>query len=74
MGAVRRGGGAVRPGVPFVSRAAASAISAVMPVTRKGLEAQQQASKESQEMTTLLNTILEQQKQILAALEKLAAK
>jgi hypothetical protein len=45
-----------------------------MPVTRKGLEAQQQASKESDDANALLREILEQQKQILAAIEKLAAK
>jgi hypothetical protein len=45
-----------------------------MPVTRKGLEAQQQASKASDDTNALLREILEQQKQILAALEKLAAK
>jgi hypothetical protein len=45
-----------------------------MPVTRKGLEAQQQASSQSDETTRLLREILEQQKQILAALEKLGAK
>ena len=42
-----------------------------MPVTRKGLESQQQASKDT---NALLREILEQQKQILAALEKLTAK
>jgi hypothetical protein len=45
-----------------------------MPVTRKGLESQQQASKQSEDTNALLREILAQQKQILAALEKLAAK
>ena len=45
-----------------------------MPVTRKGLESQQQASQKSEDTNALLREILEQQKQILAALEKLAAK
>jgi hypothetical protein len=42
-----------------------------MPVTRRALESQKQASEDTNE---LLRQILEQQKQILAALEKLAAK
>ena len=42
-----------------------------MPVTRKGLEASQ---KQSDETNALLRKILEQQEKILAALEKLAAK
>lgn len=45
-----------------------------MPVTRKGLESQQQASQQTGDTNSLLREILEQQKQILAALEKLAAK
>jgi hypothetical protein len=45
-----------------------------MPVTRKGLEAQQQAGAQTEETTKLLREILEQQKQILAALAKLGAK
>jgi hypothetical protein len=45
-----------------------------MPVTRKGLEAQQKAEQESQDANALLRKILAQQEQTLAALEKLASK
>jgi hypothetical protein len=45
-----------------------------MPVTRRGLEAHQKASKETEDTNALLRQVLEQQKRILAALEKLASK
>jgi hypothetical protein len=59
------------PAAPVVPDARPFVYKSAMPVTRRALESQKQASEDTND---LLRQILEQQKQILAALEKLAAK